>query len=85
LKEILSSDSSPDPAAVAANKELWQMVLKALNKLEDAQRTVVVLRDIEGMNYAQISDVLEIELGTVKSRLSRARGNLREILEGIAQ
>jgi len=85
LKEVLSSDDSPDPAAVAANKELWQMVLKAMNKLDDAQRAVIVLRDIEGMNYAQISAVLEIELGTVKSRLSRARGNLREILEGIVQ
>ena len=83
LKTILSSDNSPDPAAVAANKELWQIVLKALNKLNDAQRAVIVLRDIEGMNYAQISEVLEIELGTVKSRLSRARGVLREILEAI--
>ncbi len=85
LKEILSSDDSPDPAAVAANKELWQMVLKAMNKLDDAQRAVIVLRDIEGMNYAQISEVLEIELGTVKSRLSRAMGGLREILEGIVR
>ena len=85
LKEILSSDDSPDPAAVAANKELWQMVLKAMNKLDDAQRAVIVLRDIEGMNYAQISEVLEIELGTVKSRLSRARGVLREILEAIVR
>jgi len=37
------------------------------------------------MNYAQISEVLEIELGTVKSRLSRARGVLREILEAIVR
>jgi RNA polymerase sigma-70 factor (ECF subfamily) len=85
LKEVLSCDGSPDPAAIAANKELWQIVLKALNKLDDAQRAVIVLRDIEGMNYAQISQVLEIELGTVKSRLSRARGALREILEAIAR
>jgi RNA polymerase sigma-70 factor (ECF subfamily) len=41
------------------------------------------LRDIEGMNYAQIAKVLDIELGTVRSRLSRARGNLREIIEAI--
>ena len=85
MKEVLSSDDSPDPAAVAANKELWRIVLKAMNKLDDAQRAVIVLRDIEGMNYAQISEVLEIELGTVKSRLSRARNNLREILEGTVQ
>ena len=50
-------------------------------KLDEPQRTVVVLRDIEGMNYAQIADVLNIELGTVRSRLSRARGRLKQILE----
>ena len=81
LKEFLSDSSSPDPAVVAANKELCGLVMKALTKLDDAQRAVVVLRDIEGMNYAQIAGVLDIELGTVKSRLSRARGNLREIFQ----
>lgn len=83
LKEFLNDDSSPDPAAVAANKELCEIVLKALMKLDDEQRTVVVLRDIEGMNYAQIAKVLDIELGTVRSRLSRARSNLRGIMEAI--
>jgi len=85
LKEFLNDDSSPDPAAVAANKELCEIVLRALMKLDDAQRAVVILRDIEGMNYAQIADVLDIELGTVRSRLSRARSNLREIMEAILQ
>ena len=83
LKEFLADDASPDPAVVAENKELCEMVVKALMELDDAQRAVVVLRDIEGMNYAQIADVLEIELGTVKSRLCRARANLREIMEQI--
>jgi RNA polymerase sigma-70 factor (ECF subfamily) len=81
LKEILSDDSSPDPAEVALNKELCGIVEKALVKLDETQRAVIVLRDIEGMNYAQIARVLNVELGTVKSRLSRARGRLREILE----
>ncbi len=85
LKEFLNDDSSPDPAAVAANKELCEIVAGALLKLDDAQRTVVVLRDIEGMNYAQIAKVLDVELGTVRSRLSRARSNLREIMEAILQ
>jgi RNA polymerase sigma-70 factor (ECF subfamily) len=53
-------------------------------KLDDAQRAVIVLRDIEGMNYAQIAEVLDIELGTVRSRLSRARNNLRQIMEAIS-
>jgi len=85
LREFLADEASPDPATAAANKELGELIEKALAKLDDAQRTVVVLRDIEGMNYAQIAEVLDIELGTVKSRLSRARGNLREMLEAILE
>jgi RNA polymerase sigma-70 factor (ECF subfamily) len=81
LKEVLSDDSSPDPVLVAQSKEVCEIVTEALNKLDDAHRTVIVLRDIEGMNYSEIADVLKVELGTVKSRLSRARNNLREILE----
>jgi RNA polymerase sigma-70 factor (ECF subfamily) len=85
LKEFLSDDNSPDPAAVAQNNELYEIAVKSLMKLDDAQRTVVVLRDIEGMNYNQIAKVLDIELGTVRSRLSRARSKLRKILEANLQ
>jgi RNA polymerase sigma-70 factor, ECF subfamily len=81
LAEYLSDDKSPDPVSVAQNRELCEAAIKALTKLDDPQRAVVVLRDIEGMNYAQIAEVLDIELGTVRSRLSRARGRLKEILE----
>jgi RNA polymerase sigma-70 factor, ECF subfamily len=81
LKKFLANDNLPDPAVVAQNKELCRLVVKALMKLDDTQRAVIVLRDIEGMNYAQIAEVLDIELGTVRSRLSRARTNLREIME----
>jgi RNA polymerase sigma-70 factor (ECF subfamily) len=83
LQEFLSDDSSPDPAAIAQNKELCRIALKALMGLDDVHRAVIVLRDIEGMDYAHIARVLGIELGTVKSRLSRARGNLRQILETV--
>ena len=85
LKQFLADDSSPDPAVVAANNELCRIVVKSLGELDDSQRAVVVLRDIEGMSYAQIADVLDVELGTVKSRLSRARSNLKEILEMVLQ
>ncbi len=85
LKQVLTDDSSPDPAVVAQNKELCEIVIKAMMKLDENQRAVVVLRDIEGMDYAQIAEVLAVELGTVKSRLSRARANLREIMEAIVQ
>lgn len=85
LKEMLSNDSSLDPAAVAQDKELCRIVLDSLKRLDDAQRAVVVLRDIEGMKYNQIADVLGIELGTVRSRLSRGREKLRQILEAVLQ
>lgn len=85
LKEFLSDDSSPDPVAMAENRELCEIAVESLKKLDDAQRAVVVLRDIEGMSYAQIANVLDIELGTVRSRLSRGRKKLRQILEAILQ
>ena len=85
LKDFLSDDSCPEPAVIAQNKELCEIAKKSLMKLDDDQRAVVILRDIEGMNYAQIAEVLDIELGTVRSRLSRARGNLREILESLTK
>ena len=85
LKEVLTDESCPDPALLAQNKELCEIVIQSLMKLDDAHRAVVVLRDIEGMNYARIAEVLDIELGTVKSRLSRARSHLRKIMEAILQ
>ncbi len=68
---------------VAQNREMCEIAIEALMKLDDAQRAVVVLRDIEGMDYARIAEVLDIKLGTVRSRLSRARSRLRQILEAI--
>ena len=85
LKDYLSDDSSPDAAAIVQRKELYEIAAKALMKLDEAQRAVVILRDIEGMSYARIAEVLGIELGTVRSRLSRARSKLREILEAISR
>lgn len=83
IKELLSDDSSPDPAALAQDKELHEIALAALARLDEAQKAVLVLRDIEGMSYARIAEVLGIEIGTVRSRLSRARTKLRDILDRI--
>ena len=83
LRQFLSDDSSLEPAVVAQNREMCEIAVEALMKLDDAQRAVVVLRDIEGMDYARIAEVLDIKLGTVRSRLSRARSRLRQILEAI--
>ncbi|MBN1362244.1 MAG: sigma-70 family RNA polymerase sigma factor, partial [Sedimentisphaerales bacterium] len=83
LREFLSDGSAADPADLAQSRELCDLAKQALSKLDEPQRAVMVLRDIEGMDYAQIADVLNVELGTVRSRLSRARSHLREILEAM--
>ncbi len=83
LKDFLSDDSSPDPAAEVQSKELYRIAARTLMGLDEAHRAVIVLRDIEGMSYARIAEVLDIELGTVRSRLSRARSKMRDILEDI--
>jgi len=83
LKDFLSDDSSPDPAAEVQNKELYRIAARTLMGLDEEHRAVIVLRDIEGMSYARIAEVLDIELGTVRSRLSRARSKMRDILEAI--
>jgi RNA polymerase sigma-70 factor (ECF subfamily) len=85
LKDYLIDKREPLPPQAAATKEMHNLILKALEKLDADQRAVIVLRDIEQMNYAQISETLDTEIGTVKSRIARGRKNLRDILEGIVQ
>ena len=83
LVSFLKDKSSCDPAELTEKKEIEQILLAALERLEDKYRAIIVLRDIEDMSYEQIGASLDIELGTVKSRLSRSRTRLRKILEKI--
>lgn len=85
LKDYLIDNKSVEPSELAAKKEVNGLILKALEKLEPQQRVVVVLRDIEQMTYNEIAETLDIEIGTVKSRIARGRRNLREILEAAIQ
>lgn len=57
-----------------------EMVHSAIDKLEDNFKTVIILRDIEGFSYDEMAKILDCNLGTVKSRLSRARKKLKYIL-----
>lgn len=70
------------PERVSEKRERDQMVLAALGRLTEEQRKLLVLRDIEQMDYQQIAEMLDIPLGTLKSRLFRARLALREQLKG---
>jgi RNA polymerase sigma-70 factor, ECF subfamily len=63
-------------------RELQQCVRQAIAMLDVERRAVLLLRDFEGLDYDQIADTLEIPVGTVRSRLHRARLELKSILEG---
>ena len=74
--------ASPHRAdALAERRALGEAIRTALGQLPPEQRAVLVLRELHGLEYGEISEVLELDLGTVKSRLSRARATLRIALE----
>lgn len=71
----------PRPDQLLDAKELEHYIQSELGKLEEDQRIVVVLRDIEGLTYQEVSEVTGFHPGTVKSRLHRGRTRLKEALE----
>lgn len=73
-----SDRNHPEKAALAAEKR--EMLYAALNRLTPEHREMILLRDINGYTYEEMSDMLGLESGTVKSRLFRAREALRKIL-----
>jgi len=78
-------DCADGPAAAAERNERALMVQRAITGLPEDLKAVVVLRDIEGLAYEEIAEVLEIAVGTVKSRLHRARLALRDALKGVLE
>ena len=73
-------DSAPTPHEAAEREDLKEAVAKGLNELSDDHRTVLVMREVQELSYEEIAEALGVDLGTVKSRLSRARNSLRKIL-----
>jgi RNA polymerase sigma-70 factor (ECF subfamily) len=76
----IEDKSSKDPLLLYATKVQQAEVRKAIEKLPDAYREVIVLREFEELSYEQIAQVLDCPSGTVMSRLSRAREALRGML-----
>ena len=76
-------DNRPVPDKTLEQKEKMERIQEALNSLPPDQKTVVILCDIEGLSYDEIASITKNRLGTVKSKLSRARLSLRNKLEGI--
>ncbi len=79
ITESMGGSARPDDAVSAARER--ELVHKAIQELEEDQRALVVLRDVEGLSYEEIMDITELPEGTVKSRLHRAREKLAHILE----
>jgi RNA polymerase sigma-70 factor (ECF subfamily) len=80
--EQVLSDQSRSPFDITLDHETMHCIEAALSSLKPAFRVAVVLRDIEGLSYDEIAEVLQISLGTVKSRILRGREALREQLAG---
>lgn len=74
------ADSRPAPDEILESKEYEDAVQKALTKLSSEHRSIIVLRDIEDCSYGEIAEILGVSIGTVKSRLARARGDLKKSL-----
>lgn len=71
----------PGPQETLESRELEKQVREALARLPEKFRAILVLRHFEEMSYEQIAEILDCPIGTVRSRLSKARDRLRQIME----
>ncbi len=78
-------DDSDTPEETAEKNELNRAIADCIQSLGDDQRVVLVLSDVEGMSYQEVADITGANLGTIKSRLSRARGAVRDCLQAVQE
>jgi RNA polymerase sigma-70 factor (ECF subfamily) len=81
-REVAATDA--DPLHSLEMKEFRELVQQAVRSLTEEHRAVIVLRDIEGYSYEEMSKFLNCSLGTVKSRINRAREAMRRLLKEMA-
>ncbi len=74
-------DNSALPDENVLNRELSDVIREAMAKLPEQFRTAIVLREVEGLSYEEIAILTKTEMGTVKSRIARARTKLQELLQ----
>ncbi len=78
-------DDSDTPEEVVQQQELQRAIQNCISALNDDQRIALVLSDVEGLDYQAIADSVGAQIGTVKSRLSRARAAVRDCLQGVRE
>ncbi len=79
--ELLVPDTKVSPEEALIHKELGGMIEEGLATLPPHYQEVLVMREMEGLSYQEISTTLDLYLGTVKSRIARGRGRLRKFLQ----
>ncbi len=75
------ADAAESPTDFALRRELATAIQHGLGALPDEQRVILILSDIEGLAYEEIAQITNTNIGTVKSRLSRGRARLRDVLK----
>lgn len=78
-------DDAPSPEQAVQQNELNRAIQNCIGELSESQRMVMVLSDVEGLSYQEIVEILGMNLGTVKSRLSRARVSIRDCLQAVQE
>ena len=78
---LIDEVSKEDVVGQVEAKALKEVIQIGLSELKPEYRAIIVLKDVEDYSYDEIAEILQISLGTVKSRLSRARGALKKVLE----
>lgn len=79
--EFQPPDTRPTPDVEMADDERSEVIARAIAALPEKYRVPVILRDVEGKTYDEIAEIMELGLGTTKSRISRGRGLLKEKLQ----
>jgi len=85
LLESSDKDLSSKIVVEPRDDELQELVAAGLQSLPDKYRIAITLKDIDGLSYEEIAEIMECEIGTVKSRLSRGRAMLRKVLEPLVK
>lgn len=75
-----AADAAPSPEEAVLQRERQQALTEAMEKLPEQARTILLLREVQGLDYQAIAQALDLPVGTVRSRLARARRALRDLL-----
>lgn len=81
----IPDEETPTPEDVALQNDLQQAIQDCITSLGEDQRVVLVLSDVDGLSYQEIAEIAGVKVGTVKSRLSRARIGVRNCLQAVQE